>query len=61
VAHAGSDPRLAQVAALMHGYRVAFFWGAVLLAAALVVALVFINAKKDDLPTDAALAGVAPA
>jgi EmrB/QacA subfamily drug resistance transporter len=61
VAHAGSNPGLAQVAALMHGYRVAFFWGAVLLAAALVVALVFINAKKDDLPTDAALAAAAPA
>ncbi|TWD84511.1 EmrB/QacA subfamily drug resistance transporter [Kribbella amoyensis] len=40
--------------AFIHGYHVAFFWGAVLLAAALVVAAVFINAKKDDLPTDAA-------
>jgi hypothetical protein len=41
--------------ALVHGYHVAFFWGAVLLAAALVVALMLINAKKDDIPTDAAL------
>jgi hypothetical protein len=37
--------------ALIHGYHVAFFWGAVLLFAALVVATVFINAKKDDIPT----------
>jgi EmrB/QacA subfamily drug resistance transporter len=41
--------------ALVHGYHVAFFWGAVLLTAALVVALVLINARKDDIPTDAAL------
>jgi len=36
--------------ALIHGYHVAFFWGAVLLFAALIVATVFINAKKDDIP-----------
>jgi EmrB/QacA subfamily drug resistance transporter len=36
--------------ALIHGYHVSFFWGAVLLLAALVVATLFINAKKDDIP-----------
>ena len=45
----GPDPAV-QIEALLHGYRVAFFWGAMLLAGALVAAIVFINAKKDDLP-----------
>ncbi len=45
----------AQVAsdALVHGYHVAFFWGAVLLSVALLMAVVLINAKKDDVPKDA--------
>ena len=38
--------------ALIDGYHVAFFWGAMLLTAALVCALVFINAKKDDVPVE---------
>jgi EmrB/QacA subfamily drug resistance transporter len=42
--------------ALIHGYHVAFFWGAVLLAAALVTSFFFINAKKDDIPHEAAVA-----
>ena len=45
--------------ALIHGYHVSFFWGAVLLAAALVVALVFINARKEDVPTDEEIAAAA--
>jgi EmrB/QacA subfamily drug resistance transporter len=40
--------------AFIHGYHVSFFWGAVLLFAALVVALVFITAHKEDLPEDPA-------
>ena len=44
----------------IHGYHVAFFWGAVLLAAALVVASVFINAKKEDVPTGAGMAAAPP-
>jgi EmrB/QacA subfamily drug resistance transporter len=36
--------------ALIHGYHVSFFWGAVLLFAALVVATLFINATKDTMP-----------
>ena len=58
VAHAGLAPRVAQVEALIHGYRVAFFWGAVFIALALVVAVVLINAKKDDIPADATAAAV---
>ena len=40
--------------AFIHGYHVAFFWGAVLLAAALLVSFLFINAHKEDIPADAA-------
>jgi Na+/melibiose symporter-like transporter len=45
--------------ALIHGYHVAFFWGAVLLAAALVVALTIINARKQDVPSDEEIAAAA--
>jgi MFS family permease len=34
--------------AFIHGYHVAFFWGAVLFAAAFVVALLLMNARKHD-------------
>jgi MFS family permease len=40
--------------ALIHGYHVSFFWGAVLLFAALMVAVFVINAKKQDVPKDPA-------
>ena len=42
--------------ALIHGYHVAFVWGAALLAVALLATIVLINAKKEDVP-----AGVVPA
>jgi MFS family permease len=42
--------------ALIHGYHVAFFWGAMLLLAGLIVAVLVINAKKQDVPTDPAVA-----
>lgn len=48
-----TDPTQAKAAvklAFIHGYHVSFFWGAVLLAAALVVSFAFINAKRDDIP-----------
>jgi len=38
--------------ALIHGYQVAFFWGAVLFAAGFLVALFVVNARKEDVPTD---------
>jgi EmrB/QacA subfamily drug resistance transporter len=38
--------------ALIHGYHVSFFWGAVLLVAALLVCALVINAKKDDIPVE---------
>ncbi len=50
--HAASaaDAARVQADAFIHGYHVAFFWGGVLLAAALLVISVFVNAKKDDIP-----------
>ncbi|MEO5711681.1 MAG: MFS transporter [Nocardioidaceae bacterium] len=38
--------------AFIHGYHVAFFWGAVLLACGWVVATLVVNARKDDLPAE---------
>jgi EmrB/QacA subfamily drug resistance transporter len=54
VSHAGPgvNPQQLQADALVHGYHVAFFWGAVLLAIALGVVLIFVNAGKDDIPTE---------
>ena len=43
--------------AFIHGYHVAFFWGAVLFACALVATIVFINAHQEDIPADAAVMG----
>jgi len=37
---------------------VAFFWGAVLLFAALITTAVFIQVKREDLPADQAAASV---
>ena len=44
---------LAPPDALVHGYAVSFFWGSVLFLAALVVTVLMINAKKDEVSTDA--------
>jgi EmrB/QacA subfamily drug resistance transporter len=38
--------------AFVHGYHVTFFWGAMLFVLALLVSAFFINAKKEDVPTD---------
>jgi EmrB/QacA subfamily drug resistance transporter len=51
-----ADAQRLQPDALIHGYHVAFLWAAVLLAAGLVAAVVFINAKKADIPAEPALA-----
>jgi EmrB/QacA subfamily drug resistance transporter len=53
---APADVQRLQGDALIHGYHVAFFWAAVLLAAGLVAAIVFINAKRADVPAEPALA-----
>jgi EmrB/QacA subfamily drug resistance transporter len=45
--------------ALVSGYTVAFFWGAIMFLAALVVAVVMINAKKEDLPAEPEVAAAA--
>ncbi len=43
--------------AFVHGYHVAFFWGAMLLFAALLVGTFFITAKKEELPAAPGMAG----
>ena len=40
--------------AFIEGYHVSFFWAAMLLAAALLVALFVVNARKQDVPADPA-------
>lgn len=54
-----ADAKRLQPDALIHGYHVAFFWAAMLLVAGLVFALVFINAKKDDIPAEPAVGAAA--
>jgi predicted MFS family arabinose efflux permease len=54
-AQAGATTMLA----LLHGYHVAFFWGAMLLFAGFLVAVFVVNAKKEDVPDDAAMAAAA--
>jgi EmrB/QacA subfamily drug resistance transporter len=41
---------------LIHGYHVSFFWGAVLFAGALVAVVLFINARKEDVPSEPGMA-----
>jgi EmrB/QacA subfamily drug resistance transporter len=57
-AHANSPDEITQQSphALIHGYHVAFLWGAVLLTAALLCAIYIVNAKKEDVPADASVA-----
>jgi len=50
------NPNETPGAAFVHGYHVAFIWAAVFLAVALVISVVLISARKDDLPAEAALA-----
>jgi EmrB/QacA subfamily drug resistance transporter len=55
--HLADNPGEAPGEAFVHGYHVAFLWGAGMLALALVIATVLISAKKDDLPAEPAMAG----
>ncbi|NUR29494.1 MAG: MFS transporter [Catenulispora sp.] len=48
------DPRQLQAEAAVHGYTVAFFWAAVLLAVATVIMAVLVKAHKRDLPVQGA-------
>ena len=43
--------------AFIHGYHVAFFWGAALFACALIASIVLINAHKEDIPAEPAALG----
>ena len=55
-ANGPADMARIQLDAAIHGYRVAFLIGAVLLAVALVVITVFVKASKEDLPVEGAVA-----
>ena len=59
--HAKTPRQLQEVMpdAYVHGYHVAFFWGAVMLATSLAVVIFFINARKDDIPAEPGLAAAA--
>ena len=54
-ANAHTPQEIAQLTptALIHGYHVSFVWGAALFTAALLCAVFLINAKKEDVPTEA--------
>ena len=43
-----------QLEGLVHGYRVGFAWGGVILVVAAIVTTVMVKARKEDLPADAA-------
>ena len=59
VTQPGGRPEAATGRALIHGYHVAFFWGAGLLTAALICAVGLVNAKKDDVSAMAQQAAAA--
>jgi MFS family permease len=46
--------------AFIHGYHVAFYWGAALFAVALVAAFVLITAHKEDIPAEPVPVGPDP-
>lgn len=54
----GVDPQGVTADALVRGYHVAFFWGSMMLIAALITAVLLINAKKDDIPAEGAVGAV---
>jgi hypothetical protein len=51
--HRSGNPRAVANDALVHGYHVAFFWGAMLLLVGFAVAVLLMNARKEDVPADA--------
>ena len=64
-AHLRDPADAAQVTplALIHGYHVAFLWGAMLFTVSLIIAVFLVNAKKEDVPSqaDAAAGPAVPA
>ena len=53
--HVGESPQTATGNAFVHGYHVAFFWGAMMLLVSLLVAVFLMNAKKEDVPAEAGM------
>ena len=58
-ATSGVSPQELGNSALIHGYHVSFFWGAMILVVAWVVALLLINARRHDVPREAAAVAAA--
>ena len=54
-----ADTERVTALAFVRGYHVSFFWGAVLLTLALLVAVFVINAKKQEMPAEPGLAAAA--
>lgn len=54
-----ADTERVTALAFVRGYHVSFFWGAVLLFLALLVAVFVINAKKEDVPSEPGLGAAA--
>ena len=49
-----ADPQRLHLDAALHGYRVAFFWAAVLLLTAMAAAVALITARRNDVPAEPA-------
>jgi EmrB/QacA subfamily drug resistance transporter len=54
-AHTAADAKKLIPLAYIHGYHVSFFWGAMLLLAALITAALVINARRQDVPSEPGL------
>ncbi|MDX6300542.1 MAG: hypothetical protein QOF53_1756 [Nocardioidaceae bacterium] len=57
--HAPQDAQRLAPLAFIHGYHVAFYWGAAMFALALVVTAALINVRKEDVPSEVAPAAAA--
>ena len=54
-----ADTERVTALAFVRGYHMSFFWGAVLLTLALLVAVFVIKAKQEDVPAEPGLAAAA--
>lgn len=54
-ARSAADAQRLAPEAFISGYHVAFFWGGILLAMALVTAITLVTARKDDVPAEGAV------
>ncbi len=54
-ARSAADAQRLAPQAFISGYHVAFSWGGILLAMALVTAITLVTARKDDVPAEGAV------